>query len=98
MDVEVAAKAFAKHQEWEAFIKPRGFISETEIPNELNAKKSYLQGRDKQGRPISVILARNHFNNKDVDEFRRMSSRMHVIHQNNYGPREGEKKNLLTVC
>lgn len=71
MDVEVAAKAFAKHQEWEAFIKPRGFISETEIPNELNAKKSYLQGRDKQGRPISVILARNHFNNKDVDEFRR---------------------------
>ena len=72
LDVDAAANAFAKHQEWETTFKPKGFISEAEIPNELNAKKSYLQGRDKQGRPISVILARNHIHNKeDFDEFRR---------------------------
>ncbi|KAG0625306.1 hypothetical protein M758_2G044000 [Ceratodon purpureus] len=72
LNVDEAAKAFAKHQQWETSFKPKGFISEVEIANELNAKKSYLQGRDKQGRPICVILARNHTANKeDFDEFRR---------------------------
>lgn len=72
LDIDEAAKAFAKHQEWKASFKPKGFISEMEIPNELNAKKSYMQGRDKQGRPLCVTLARNHVHNKDFDEFRRM--------------------------
>lgn len=72
LNVDEAAKAFAKHQKWETSFKPKGFIPEVEIANELNAKKSYLQGRDKQGRPISVVIARNHFPNKeDFDEFRR---------------------------
>lgn len=73
LNIDEAAKAFPNHQEWEASFKPKGFISEIEIPNELNAKKSYMQGRDKQVRPLCVILARNHvYNKEDFDEFCRM--------------------------
>lgn len=42
MDVEVVVKVFVKYQEWEVFIKLRGFILEMEILNELNVKKLYL--------------------------------------------------------
>ncbi|KAH9553195.1 hypothetical protein CY35_09G105900 [Sphagnum magellanicum] len=71
-NIEEAAKAIAKHQEWRASFLPNGYILESEISGELNAKKSYLQGQDRKGHPILLILGCKHVPNKeDFEEFKR---------------------------
>ncbi|CAM6076226.1 unnamed protein product [Sphagnum tenellum] len=75
LDVEEAAKAIAKHQKWRTSLmpqQPHEYILESEISGELNAKKLYMQGKDKRGHPILVMLGRNHVPNKeDFQEFQR---------------------------
>ncbi len=72
-NIEEAAKAIAKHQEWRASFLPNGYILESEISGELNAKKSYLQGQDRKGHPILLILGCKHVPNKeDFEEFKSM--------------------------
>jgi len=71
-NIEEAAKAIAKHQEWRASFLPNGYILDSEISGELNAKKSYLQGQDRKGHPILLILGCKHVPNKeDFEEFKR---------------------------
>ncbi|CAK7324094.1 unnamed protein product [Dovyalis caffra] len=51
MDPEKAAKMFVQWQTWRASFVPNGFILESQIPDELEARKTYLQGLSKDGYP-----------------------------------------------
>ncbi|XP_024389860.1 phosphatidylinositol/phosphatidylcholine transfer protein SFH12 isoform X2 [Physcomitrium patens] len=67
-----AVKMFVDHQTWRRSFVPLGYIPKEEIKNELDAEKVFLQGHDKKGRPIVVIMAAKHDANKrKFDEFKR---------------------------
>uniref|UniRef100_A0A7N0UN12 CRAL-TRIO domain-containing protein n=1 Tax=Kalanchoe fedtschenkoi TaxID=63787 RepID=A0A7N0UN12_KALFE len=59
-DVERASKMFVKYVRWRKSFVPNGSINPTDIPNELGQNKFFLQGTDKHGRPIGVILGCRH--------------------------------------
>ncbi|KAF5192737.1 Phosphatidylinositol transfer protein [Thalictrum thalictroides] len=74
LDIEKSSSLFLKYLKWRREFVPRGFISESEITKDLAAKKFFLQGLDKDGRPIGVVLVAKHFPGKGkvgVDEFKR---------------------------
>jgi len=67
-----AVKMFVDHQKWRRSFVPLGHIPQEQIKNELEAEKVFLQGNDKNGRPVVVILAAKHDANKrKFDEFKR---------------------------
>lgn len=59
---------------------PKGYITASEIPNNLAQNKQFLQGLDKQGRPITVVFGGRHLPNKmgGVEEFKRMYLHHHI--------------------
>lgn len=66
---------FIKYLKWKQTFMPKGYISESEISNHLAQNKQFLQGVDKQGRPITVIFGGRHFPKKipgdGVEELKR---------------------------
>lgn len=75
LDVEKASALFLKYLEWRCTAVPNGFISETEIKNELSHKEVFTQGFDKLGRPIVVYHPAKHFcSNREMDELKRKLS------------------------
>ena len=75
LDVNKACGMFLKYLKWRRTFVPNGHISETEIEYDLAANKMFLQGFDKQGRPINVVMGSRHFQNPKpggLDEFKRM--------------------------
>lgn len=74
LDVEKACTMLLKYLKWRRNFVPNGYISEAEVPNELAQKKLFMQGTDKNGRPIIVLFGAKHFQNKigGIDEFKRM--------------------------
>ncbi|KAK4436709.1 Sec14 cytosolic factor [Sesamum alatum] len=72
LDVEKASTMFMKYLAWRRTFVPKGYISESEITNDIAQNKMFMQGRDKAGRPIAVVFGSRHFASKGgVDEFRR---------------------------
>lgn len=72
LNVEKACKFLLQHLKWRQTFVPFGCIQEAEIANELKKEKIFLQGVDKKGRPIGVILARRHeSSDRDLEEFKR---------------------------
>lgn len=72
LDVEKGSAMFLKYMKWRRSFVPNGFISPSEIPDELAQGKMFMQGLDKKGRPITVAFAAKHFQNKDDgDPFKR---------------------------
>ncbi|KAL8042866.1 hypothetical protein ABFX02_09G080200 [Erythranthe guttata] len=73
LDVEKASSMFVRYLEWRRSFVPKGSVSESEITNEIAQNKMFVQGSDKQGRPIAVVFGSRHFACKGgcVDEFRR---------------------------
>ncbi|XP_047959438.1 phosphatidylinositol transfer protein 3-like [Salvia hispanica] len=72
LHVEKASTMLANCLTWRRTFVPKGFVSETEVPNEIGQNKMFLQGTDKKGRPISVVFGARHFSRKGgLDEFRR---------------------------
>ncbi|KAJ8772481.1 hypothetical protein K2173_027658 [Erythroxylum novogranatense] len=72
LDVEKASAMFSKYRKWRQEFVPNGPFSPSEIQNEIAQNKMFLQGSDKKGRPIIVVLGARHFKNKaGVDEFKR---------------------------
>ncbi|XP_073007407.1 uncharacterized protein [Typha latifolia] len=71
-DVKKASRYLLKHLNWRRSAVPNGFISETEIKNELLQRKVFAQGFDKVGRPIAIVLNAKHDPAKrDLAEFKR---------------------------
>ncbi|WVZ09369.1 hypothetical protein V8G54_013899 [Vigna mungo] len=54
MEVEKAAKMFVQWQKWRSAMVPNGFISESEIPDELEARKIFLQGLSGDKFPLMI--------------------------------------------
>ncbi|KAI9074993.1 hypothetical protein K1719_043043 [Acacia pycnantha] len=71
MDPDKAAKMFVQWQKWRAKMVPNGFISESEVPDELEARKIFLQGLSKDTYPVFVVQARKHFPTKDQNQFKK---------------------------
>ena len=70
MDQDKAAKMFVQWLNWRASMVPNGFISESEIQDELEPRKIYLQGLSKDRYPVMVIKASKHFPSKDAVQFK----------------------------
>lgn len=49
---------------------PSGSIQASEVPDELEAQKVYLQGLSRNGSPVVVIKGNKHFPPKDVPQFK----------------------------
>ncbi|KAB5524170.1 hypothetical protein DKX38_021919 [Salix brachista] len=65
MNPEKAAKMFVQWQTWRASFVPNGFIPESQIPDELASRKTYLQGLSKDGYPVLIFKGSRHFPCKD---------------------------------
>uniref|UniRef100_A0A2P2IPB7 Uncharacterized protein n=1 Tax=Rhizophora mucronata TaxID=61149 RepID=A0A2P2IPB7_RHIMU len=63
---------FLKYLKWRRAFVPNGCISASQVPTEIAQNKIFLQGSDKNGQPIAVLLGARHFQNKgNLDEFKR---------------------------
>ena len=72
LDIEMAFNLFLKFLSWRRTFVPDGFISETEILDQLAQNKLFMQGLDKMGRPIVVVFGSRHRQTKgDLGEFKR---------------------------
>jgi len=71
MEPEKAAKMFVEWQKWRADIAPLGFIAESEVPDQLEARKVYLGGQTKDGHPLAVIKLSKHYPSKDQLQFKK---------------------------
>lgn len=71
MDTDKASKMFVQWQKWRATSVPLGHIPESEVEDELNAKKIYLQGLSEGGYPVMVVKANKHFPSKDQLQFKK---------------------------
>jgi hypothetical protein len=71
MDVTKSAKLFADHQKWRRDYFPHGHVQASDIPNEIAAKKFFIQGYDRQGRPLSLFVGNKHFITKSIEDFKK---------------------------
>ncbi|GFZ17304.1 Sec14p-like phosphatidylinositol transfer family protein [Actinidia rufa] len=72
LDIGRASAMFLKYLKWRRTFVPNGFVSASEIPNEIKQNKMFIQGSDKQGRVIAVAFAGRHFPIKGgLDEVKR---------------------------
>ncbi|KAK9863607.1 hypothetical protein WJX84_001947 [Apatococcus fuscideae] len=71
-----ATKAFQRlcsHAPWRASTFPQGRIQENDIQSELQAKKAFLQGTDKQGRAVAIVKGSKHSKiNRNLEECKRL--------------------------
>jgi len=70
MEVEKAGKMFVEWQKWRSDMAPNGFISESEIPDELGARKIFLQGMSGDKFPVMIIQTNKHFAANDQIQFK----------------------------
>ncbi|XP_047307245.1 SEC14 cytosolic factor-like [Impatiens glandulifera] len=76
MEAKKAAKMFVECEKWRAEQVPLGFIPESQIPDELGARKIYLQGGlSNGGFPVVIVKANKHYPPKDQPQFKKF-----VIH------------------
>ncbi|KAL5553259.1 hypothetical protein UlMin_040660 [Ulmus minor] len=71
MDPDKAAKMFVQWQKWRASLVPNGFITDSEVPDELEPRKIYLQGLSTKGYPLMIVKASKHFPSKDQLQFKK---------------------------
>ncbi|KAI4336512.1 hypothetical protein L6164_015032 [Bauhinia variegata] len=72
LDIEKASSLLLKYLNWRRTFVPKGFISETEIPDQLAHNKLFMQGLDKKGRPIVLVFGARHKPTKGgVEDFKR---------------------------
>ncbi|XP_020248714.1 CRAL-TRIO domain-containing protein YKL091C-like [Asparagus officinalis] len=75
LDINKASSMILKYLKWRREAIPRGFISEEDVQNELRQEKMYMQGLDKKGRPIGVLLGAKHYSSKrNLEEFKRYAA------------------------
>ncbi|KAM6567625.1 hypothetical protein CsatA_026753 [Cannabis sativa] len=71
MDPDKAANMFVQWQKWRASLVPNGFISDSEVADELAAKKIYLQSLSNKGFPVMIVKGSKHFPSKDQLQFKK---------------------------
>jgi hypothetical protein len=72
LNVEKACEMFVKYRKWRQTCVPLGYIPETMVCNEVKQNFVYMQGFDKMGRPIMVLLLARHIAcESTIEDFRR---------------------------
>ncbi|KAH0866210.1 hypothetical protein HID58_083421 [Brassica napus] len=78
MNPNKAAKMFVDWQKWRAsMIPPPGCIPDSEVKDELETRKMFLQGPTKSGQPLVVCKVSKHFPSKDQLPFKKFL--VHVL-------------------
>lgn len=72
---------FAEHQKWRREYFPQGHAQEDEIKDELTAGKFFMQGHDRKGRPIALLLGAKHVSSKKTIE--RQKRRLPAVSRSN---------------
>ena len=73
-NIDKSHKFLLQHLKWRREFVPNGSINPSDVQNEVKKEKLCIQGFDKAGRPIGVILAnRHHAYNRDLEELKRMN-------------------------
>ncbi|KAL2559976.1 Sec14p-like phosphatidylinositol transfer family protein [Forsythia ovata] len=70
LDPDKASAMFLKYLYWRKEFVPNGFISLSEIQNDIAQNKLFMQGHDKTGSPIIIALSGRH-KPTSVEEFKR---------------------------
>ncbi|GLT46412.1 hypothetical protein SLA2020_201620 [Shorea laevis] len=75
LDIEKASTMFLKYLSWKQTFVPNGYISESEISTQLSHNKFFMQGLDKQGRPVAVVFGNRHKpgGKGSLEEFKRFA-------------------------
>ncbi|XP_045831523.1 sec14 cytosolic factor [Trifolium pratense] len=71
MESDKAANMFVQWQKWRDTMVPNGFISDSEVPYELETRKIFLQGLSQDKYPVMIVQASRHFPSKDQDQFKK---------------------------
>ncbi|KAL4362568.1 hypothetical protein GQ457_04G009980 [Hibiscus cannabinus] len=71
MDTDKASKMFVQWLKWRSSLVPNGFIADSEVPEQLQARKIFLQGFSKSGYPVMIIQGCKHFPPKDQLQFKK---------------------------
>jgi len=71
MNPDKAAKMFSQWQKWRSGLVPLGFIPDSEVPDELEDRKIYLQGLSKDTYPLVIVKASKHYPSKDQLQFKK---------------------------
>ncbi|CAM8945502.1 unnamed protein product [Rhodiola kirilowii] len=77
MDADKAGMMFVQWIKWRKSFVPSGFIDDSEVAEELEQRKIYLQGLSKSGHPLCVIRLCNHVPTKDQLQFKKFV--VHVL-------------------
>ncbi|XP_076884235.1 sec14 cytosolic factor-like [Bidens hawaiensis] len=71
MDPNKAAKMFVSWKTWRDSFVPLGFIPDSEVVEQLEAKKVFLHCFSNDGYPIMIIKASKHYPAKDQPQFKK---------------------------
>nr|KJB30728.1 hypothetical protein B456_005G157200 [Gossypium raimondii] len=71
MDTDKASKMFVQWLKWRSSLVPNGFVVESEVPDQLEARKIFLQGLSKTGYPVMIVQACKHYPPKDHLQFKK---------------------------
>ncbi|WJX10354.1 hypothetical protein P8452_01090 [Trifolium repens] len=71
MESDKAAKMFVQWKKWRDTMVPNGFISDSEVPDELENRKIFLQGLSQDKYPVMIVQASRHFPSKDQVQFKK---------------------------
>ncbi|KAI7748974.1 hypothetical protein M8C21_033891 [Ambrosia artemisiifolia] len=71
MDPNKAAKMFVSWQKWRASFVPLGFIPDSQVTDQLDARKVFLQGLSNDGSPVVIVKASKHYPAKDQPQFKK---------------------------
>ncbi|KAI3719831.1 hypothetical protein L6452_20736 [Arctium lappa] len=77
MDPNKAAKMFVSWQKWRTSFVPLGFIPDSEVLQQLEPRKIFLQGLCKSGHPLMILNASKHYPAKDQQQFKKFV--VHVL-------------------
>ncbi|PPS10577.1 hypothetical protein GOBAR_AA10067 [Gossypium barbadense] len=71
MDTDKASKMFVQWLKWRSSLVPNGCVVESEVPDQLEARKVFLQGLSKTGYPVMIVQACKHYPPKDHLQFKK---------------------------
>ncbi|KAG6599921.1 hypothetical protein SDJN03_05154, partial [Cucurbita argyrosperma subsp. sororia] len=99
MEPSKGAKMFVQWRKWRDAVVPKGFICESEVKEELEAKKIFLQGLSKTGLAVMIVMAKRHFSSKDQLQFKKFLVHLldKVIASGSKGKEIGNEKWIAIV-
>ncbi|XP_012072317.1 CRAL-TRIO domain-containing protein YKL091C isoform X1 [Jatropha curcas] len=81
MDPEKAAKMFVQWQKWRSAFVPNGFIPDSDVLDELQTRKVFLQNLTKEGYPVLIVKGSKHFPAKDHLQFKKNGTNQYQIEE-----------------